>query len=196
MAEAIFKDISFPLSHAQQVRMHRRGLGKSHGGFFKRLWGFAALVLIIVWIPGFFFPDHQIALYERLARKFGVSCDTVAAAISLSILAVFLAVLLAIVRQMRNAQSRRVGEKVDWTITAEEGGLRYASRNLDYVLRWPGFHQVFAEREGFILVHGNSYFFVPHEAFPTPEDRRVFFRLLAASLPAEALARSGVALSL
>lgn len=196
MAEAAFESMSFPLSHAEQIRMQRRGLGKSHGGLFKRIWGIAALFMIIVWVPNLLFPEQQIALYERLARTFGVSCDTVAGAVSLFIFVTFLAVLLAIVRQMRTSQSRRVGDKVDWTMTAEESGLRYASRNLEYLLHWPGFHQVFAEPEGLILVHGNSYLFIPNEAFPTPEDRRAFVQLLAARVPADALARSGAALAI
>ena len=196
MAEAIFNNMTFPLSHARQMRMHRRGLGKSHGGFFKRLWGIAALVVIIVWLPNLFFPDRLVAVYEHLARSFGVTCDTVSGVVSLSIMVTFMFGLFAIVHQMRASQSRRVGHAVNWTVTAEDDGLRYASRNLDYVLRWPGFHQVFAEREGYILVHGNSYFFVPNEAFPTLEDRRVFVRLLAASMPNDALSRSGAALSL
>lgn len=196
MVEAAFESVSFPLSHAEQIRMQRRGLGKSHGGLFKRIWGIAALFMIIVWVPNFFFPEQEIALYERLARTFGVSCDSVAAAVALLILVAFVAVLLAIVRRMRTSQSLRVGDKVDWTMSAEENGLRYASRNLEYLLRWPGFHQVFAEREGLILVHGNSYFFVPGEAFQNMQEREAFVRMLASRVPVEARVRSGAALAI
>lgn len=196
MAEAAFDTLTFPLSYARQVRMHRRGVGKSHGGFFKRIWGIAAIYMLIVWLPTLFFSEQVLAFYERLARSFDVSCSTVSGVIALLILATFLLGLFAVVRRMRASQSLRVGHSVDWTITAEDDGLLYASRNVEYLLRWPGFHQVFTEREGLILVHGNSYFFVPNEAFRNAQEHQAFVRMLAARIPAEARARSAAALTI
>lgn len=176
--------------------MHRRGLGKSHGGFFKRIWGYAAFFIALIWLPSYFFPDAEIAFYERVARSFGLSCETVSFVVHLLLMAIFTLGLGAIVHQMRAAQSRRVGHTVNWKISADSDGLLYASRNLDYILRWAGIYQVLAEPEGIVIVHGNSYFFVPNEAFDSAAERQAFIHLLAENMPADAVARSGDALEL
>lgn len=195
MAEATLDSLSFSLPHSLQQRMRLRGTRKSHASIFWGLWAIPAIFLAVMFIPTFY-PEPVIALYERIASTLGVSCDTVSSIVSLLILAIYGMAMFTWVRAVHASQSRRTEEDSDWTVSLTEDGLRYASQNLEYLLRWPGFHQVFAEREGLILVHGNSYFFVPNEAFENAQDLQAFVRLLAARVPPEARARSGAALAI
>lgn len=193
MADTAFQSVSFPLSEAQQFRMHRRGLGKSHGGLFTRIRLLAIVFFAIIWLP-VIFPESATKIFGRIACSLGVSCDTVSFLYTVVVLIAFWIALHTLMRRMRSEQSRRVGHIVDWKVSAEADGLRFASRNLEHMLRWPGVHQVLAEREGLIIVHGNSSYFIPREAFLDDDNRKAFFNLLATSIPAEARARSGQAL--
>jgi hypothetical protein len=60
--------------------------------------------------------------------------------------------------------------------TQDEGGLRFATDEVEHYLKWRGISQLLLEPDGVVVSHGNLFFLVPDAAFPSADDRIAFIR--------------------
>jgi hypothetical protein len=59
-------------------------------------------------------------------------------------------------------------------LTQDEGGLRFATEEVEHYLKWRGISQLLLEPDGVVVSHGNLFFLVPNAAFPSADDRVAF----------------------
>lgn len=70
-------------------------------------------------------------------------------------------------------------------------GLRFATPEIEYLLRWHGISQLMLlETDGMLVSHGNLFFLVPNEAFRDTAERDALTRDVFARLNATAQERS------
>lgn len=74
----------------------------------------------------------------------------------------------------------------------EQDGLRFATSDIDYLVKWRGLSQmILVETDGVLFSHGSLYFLVPIEAFHDTKERNELVRDVFARLSEEARERSG-----
>jgi hypothetical protein len=61
-------------------------------------------------------------------------------------------------------------------LTQDEGGLRFATEEVEHYLKWRGISQLLIEPDGVVVSHGNLFFLIPDRAFPSADDRVAFIR--------------------
>jgi hypothetical protein len=61
-------------------------------------------------------------------------------------------------------------------LTEDEAGLRFASTEIEYYLKWQGISLLLPGTDGIALSHGNLFFFIPNGAFPSAEEKLAFVR--------------------
>jgi hypothetical protein len=61
-------------------------------------------------------------------------------------------------------------------LTQEEGGLRFATEEVEHYLKWRGISQLLIEPDGVVVSHGNLFFLIPDRAFASAGDRVAFIR--------------------
>jgi hypothetical protein len=130
---------------------------------------------------------------------FGGEVDRWFAAVGIpggGIIAIFtlLAVFLFGARLLRRLHVRELKLRTNFDqtvrLTREESGVRIASQEIEYFLRWPGMTQILMEPDGVVLSHGNLFFLVPDSAFVSRAGRNAFIRNVYAQLSPEAKAKS------
>ena len=72
----------------------------------------------------------------------------------------------------------------------DDSGLRFATDEIEYYLKWPGISQLLMEHDGVAVSHGNLFFLIPNSAFAGLQDRDAFVREVFGRLGDEARARS------
>lgn len=73
----------------------------------------------------------------------------------------------------------------------EADGLRFATSEIEYFLRWNGISQlILIETQGLMVSHGNLFFLIPNEAFRDTGERDVLTQDVFARLGDKARARS------
>ena len=72
----------------------------------------------------------------------------------------------------------------------DDGGLRFATDQVEYYLKWPGISQMLMEHDGVAVSHGSLFFLVPNDAFSSLQERDAFVRDVFGRLGAEGQARS------
>lgn len=72
----------------------------------------------------------------------------------------------------------------------DEGGLRFATDQVEYYLKWPGISQMLMEHDGVAVSHGSLFFLIPNSAFADMGERDTFVRDVFGRLRPEARARS------
>ena len=81
-------------------------------------------------------------------------------------------------RRMRIAQVKeRAAFNETIRLTQEEGGLRFATEEVEHYLKWRGISQLLLDHDGVIVSHGNLFFLIPDRAFASTEDRIAFIRV-------------------
>lgn len=69
-------------------------------------------------------------------------------------------------------------------------GLRFATTQVEYFIKWHGISQMLLEPDGVVFSHGNLFFLVPTEAFSSISERDTLVRDVFGRLSEVARARS------
>ena len=81
------------------------------------------------------------------------------------LLAVFFAGLWLILVLSRKQSRKRADYDGEARFRQDSGGLRIATNDIEYYLKWRGIAQVLIEPDGLVVSHGNLFFLVPNTAF-------------------------------
>ena len=80
-------------------------------------------------------------------------------------------------RKLRIAEvQKRAAFNETIKLTQDEGGLRFATEEVEHYLKWPGISQLLLEPDGVVVSHGNLFFLIPNQAFQSADDRVAFIR--------------------
>lgn len=72
----------------------------------------------------------------------------------------------------------------------DEGGLRFATSQIEYYVKWQGISQVLMDRDGVAISHGGLFFLIPDSAFVDLSERNALIRDVFGRLGPEARDRS------
>jgi hypothetical protein len=61
-------------------------------------------------------------------------------------------------------------------LTQDDGGLRFATEEVEHYLKWRGISQLLLEPDGVVVSHGNLFFLIPNQAFANTGGRVAFIR--------------------
>jgi len=72
----------------------------------------------------------------------------------------------------------------------DEGGLRFATSQIEYYLKWQGISQMLMDRDGVAISHGALFFLIPDSAFADHSERNALVHEVFGRLGPEARERS------
>ena len=72
----------------------------------------------------------------------------------------------------------------------DEGGLRFATSQIEYYVKWQGISQVLMDRDGVAISHGGLFFLIPDSALVDLSERNALVRDVFGRLGPEARDRS------
>jgi hypothetical protein len=58
----------------------------------------------------------------------------------------------------------------------DEGGLRFATSQIEYYVKWQGISQMLMDRDGLAISHGGLFFLIPDSAFVDLSERNALVR--------------------
>jgi len=89
-------------------------------------------------------------------------------------------VILAGLILLRRLQRHQVKSRTDFDLTIrlskDEDGLRFATDDVEYCLKWRGISQMLMEHDGVVVSSGNLFFLVPDTAFADAGARLAFIQ--------------------
>ena len=95
---------------------------------------------------------------------------------------------------LRRWQIGRVKSRVDFDqmvrMRQDDGGLRFATADVEHYVKWSGISQMLLERDGVVVSHGILFFLIPDKAFASATDRLAFIREVYGRLDEKARAMS------
>jgi hypothetical protein len=175
------RELTYRLPFARLKRLGRNSGRKAH----PLIWG-ARWILLVSFFAALWLVTLFADAVERWQASVGLPQPTVLVAI---ILAAAIAVLF-----LRRAALRQTQTRADFDaeikLRRDDGGLRIATEEIEYYLKWPGIGQMFMEPDGVVVSHGNLFFLVPDSAFESAAERNGFIRDVYGRLGADARSRS------
>jgi hypothetical protein len=132
--------------------------------------------LTLLWIGLFVATMIGIAVFADSIREVFDPLD-VGPFILLGLAALVYLVGAILLRRLRIAAVKsRAAFNETIKLTQEEGGLRFATEEVEHYLKWRGISQLLIEPDGVVVSHGNLFFLIPDRAFPSADDRVAFIR--------------------
>ena len=84
---------------------------------------------------------------------------------------------LFLLRRRGRAQAKeRANYDGSVSLQQDTGGLRFATTDIEYYVKWAGISQIFLEHDGVVVSHGSMFFLVPDTAFSGEAERNAFIR--------------------
>jgi hypothetical protein len=108
----------------------------------------------------------------------------------LAILIAYFAAFWALRRYSLRQMKSRANYQSTVRLRQDDGGLRFATDEVEYYLKWQGLSQMLMEHDGVAVSHGSLFFLIPDGAFADAQERNAFIRDVFGRLGAEARARS------
>ncbi len=107
-----------------------------------------------------------------------------------AVLVLFVAALIVLRRSAFRQTKARANFQSDVRLRRDDGGIRIATDEIEYYLKWPGISQMLMEHDGVVVSHGNLFFLIPDSAFVDTQERNGFVRDVFGRLSEEARSRS------
>jgi hypothetical protein len=146
------------------------------------------LVGVLCSVAFFAIIDNSDALHswftDKLAIPYGVQLLLVGDFL------IFAACMWLVCRWQVGRVRSRVDSGAMIRMTQDDGGLRFATANVEHYLKWPGINQVLLEHDGVVVSHGILFFLIPDKAFTSASDRLAFIREVYGRLGEKARASS------
>lgn len=98
--------------------------------------------------------------------------------------------LFAVKRRWRQTMRSRADYDSMVRFRQDPGGLRFATPQIEYYVKWDGISQMLMEPDGVVISHGALFFMVPNDAFADTSERDALVRDVFGRLNAAARERS------
>jgi len=173
------RELSYQLPYQRLTRLSRSMNRKAFRNIWRGKWALYGTFLAIVLLLSVYGNELDFWLQDQ-GLAFG----------SGAILLVAFIVLAVGVFRLRRTQTRQLKARSNYdqliTLKKEDGGLRFATEEAEYYLKWPGITQMLVEPDGAVISHGSLFFLVPNAVFETDAERLGFIRDVYAQLKPEA----------
>jgi hypothetical protein len=170
-----------------QVPFERlRKLGRSSGRkAYPRLWAARWLVL-----GTFLAALMLVSVFGDALERWQASVGLPSLTVLLVIIAAGLIAIVALRRAALRATQSRADFHSEVRLARDDGGIRIATADIEYYLKWRGIAQILKEHDGVVVSHGNLFFLIPDSAFIDGNERNAFVRDVLGRLGEEAQKRS------
>lgn len=180
---AMNRELTFELPYARLLKLGRSMNRKAFSGIW---WGKWALIGgYIVTLIGLSYYGLSLDIWLT-AKGFPFGTDI------LFFVSIVLFVLGFI--WLRRLNIRAVKERVNFSqmirLRKDDDGLRIATDDIEYYLKWHGISQMLMEKDGVVVSHGTLFFLIPDAAFHDKAERQSFIRDIYGRLSDEARKRS------
>jgi hypothetical protein len=163
------RELTYKLPYRRLAKLGRSMGRKAYRGVWWARWLLIAFFLIaVVAMNAFEGPLARWLAAAGISDGHGVL-----------LVATFLSVMAGLL-VLRKFQRRQVRDRVDFDqsvrLVQDENGIRIATDDIEYVLKWRGISQLLIEHDGVVLSHGSLFWLVPDAAFSDPAERLGFIR--------------------
>jgi hypothetical protein len=163
------RELSYQLPFERLSKLSRVASRKAYPKLWWLTWLWIALVFGAL-IAILYFSDALDRRFERVGIPLGALVVWIVTAL------IFLAGVYVIRRRRIAEVKGRASFNATIKMQQDEDGLRFATDEIEYYLKWRGLSQMLLDHDGVIVSHGNLFFLIPDRAFANPEDRLVFIR--------------------
>lgn len=155
----------------------RKAFSTSWYAIWALLGGYFAILFLL-----FVFSDHL----ARLERETGIPWwSWLVALIAMALLGMGL-----LRRHGRKEMRARANYDSEVTLRQEPEGLRFATPDVEYFVKWNGMSQMMMVPDGVVVSHGSLFFLIPSTAFSDEGERIAFVRDVYSRLNPAAVERS------
>jgi len=155
------RELSYQLPFERLSKLSRAASRKAYPTLWWLSWLLLALVFAAI-IAIIIYADALDGWLLRLGIPFGALLLLVATGL----------VFLVGIYFLRRSRIAQVEERSTFNATIrlaqDDGGLRFATEEIEYYLKWRGISQILVDHDGVIVSHGNLFFLVPDRAFAQP----------------------------
>lgn len=138
----------------------------------------------------FFAALGLLSFFDEAVQRWQASVGLPPLTALLTLLIVYIGVIVVMRRIGVRETKLRADFQSDIRLRRDDGGIRIATDDIEYYLKWRGISQMFMERDGVVVSHGNLFFLVPDSAFKDLDERNAFVRDVFGRLGPEAQSRS------
>ncbi|MFZ1101299.1 MAG: hypothetical protein WAN86_00180 [Hyphomicrobiaceae bacterium] len=188
-SEGTFDPVTYAMPLRRLLRLRRSGMRRSYSGIWYFAWGWIGLFCASL-LAMAVFPASARRMIWSLSRSLGLSYETMDLLFFATVLTVFLAGIVLNRRLLRAENKTRIDFDSAITLRPVANGLHFAGKQLEYIVKWAGIHELLREPDGIVVVCGGMFFLVPDRAFATVDARHAFLDHVNAHLTPEARARS------
>ncbi len=175
------RDLTYQMPFERLRKLGRRSGRKAYPRLWGARWfllgtGFAALILL--------------AAFDDAVQRWQAALGLPPLSALLAVFIVYLVAMLALRRVGLRETQARANFRSDVRLHKDDGGIRIATDDIEYYLKWPGISQMLMEHDGVVVSHGNLFFLVPDSAFVDTQERNAFVRDVFGRLGEVARSRS------
>lgn len=160
------RELRYQMPFERLAKLGRTASRKAFSGSWWRFW--LLIVLYFVLLAVLITLDHN----GRLEQTTGIPSWA-----WMSFLVIF--VLCGFVWVRRHGQ-RQMKSRVDFdgtvSLRQDQDGLRFATPQIEYYIKWGGISQMMTAHDGVVISHGSLFFLVPDHAFADRSERDAFVR--------------------
>jgi hypothetical protein len=161
------RELSYRLPFARLAKLSRTASRKGYPLVWWLTW---------LWIGVFLAVMIAISLFADDIRDAFDPLDLGPYVLLVAVALAFMAGMFAL-RRLRIAEvQKRATFNETIKLTQDEGGLRFATDEVEHYLKWRGISQLLLEPDGVVVSHGNLFFLIPNQAFASTDDRAAFIR--------------------
>jgi hypothetical protein len=163
------RELSYQLPFGRLAKLSRTAARKAYPTVWWLTLLWLGLIFVTVVLIGIF-ADRLQDLFDPLGIGLGPPLLMAAAGI-------FFLGGTYVLRRVRIAQLKsRAAFNDTIRLTQDEGGLRFATEEVEHYLKWRGISQLLLDHDGVVVSHGNLFFLIPNHAFASAEERVTFIR--------------------
>ena len=163
------RELSYEIPFERLTRLSRSAGRKAYPAVWWTTWLLLAMYCAAI-LAIFQYGHHVSIALENIGFPYGIELLFVGAFV----------LLVAGVLLLRRRQHSQVKQRANFgqtiRLSQDDGGVRFATPEIEHYLKWPGISQMLVERDGIVVSHGNLFFLVPDTAFATPAERLDFLR--------------------
>lgn len=141
-------------------------------------------------LAAFFVALFLISRFDPEIQRWQASVGLPPLTAMVALLAVFIGLIVMLRRYGIQQTKSRADFQSDIRLRQDDGGIRIATDEIEYYLKWRGISQMLMEHDGVVLSHASLFFLVPDAAFQDRRERDAFVRDVYGRLSDEARSRS------
>jgi len=141
-------------------------------------------------LGSFFVLLLAVGWFDEVIQRWQASLGLPPLTALVALLVIYAAAILLLRRSALRQTKARANFQSDVRLRRDDGGIRIATDEIEYYLKWQGISQMFMEPDGVVVSHGNLFFLIPDSAFVDSQERNAFVGDIFGRLREETRSRS------